>query len=72
MFLSSLCLVPFVVGAAVAVQTVMYVAPGPSVQLDDGTFIGTSDGVVDRFLGIPFGKPPYAVLFSGVCIAPHS
>ncbi|PIL35136.1 hypothetical protein GSI_02925 [Ganoderma sinense ZZ0214-1] len=56
MFFRSLCLVPFVVGAAVAVPTVKRAAP--SIQLDDGTFIGTSDGTVDRFLGIPFGKPP--------------
>lgn len=31
----------------------------PTVQLDNGTFLGISDGLVSRFLGIPFGKAPY-------------
>ncbi|KAI0754515.1 carotenoid ester lipase precursor [Daedaleopsis nitida] len=30
----------------------------PTVQLDNGTFIGISDGDVNKFLGIPFGKAP--------------
>lgn len=30
----------------------------PLVQLDEGTFVGTLDGNVNTFLGIPFAKPP--------------
>ncbi|TFK27680.1 carotenoid ester lipase precursor [Coprinopsis marcescibilis] len=30
----------------------------PTVILDNGTFIGTTDGVSSRFLGIPFARPP--------------
>ncbi|OCH90088.1 carotenoid ester lipase precursor [Obba rivulosa] len=33
------------------------VAP-PTVVLDNGTFIGEQNGTTDRFLGIPFAKPP--------------
>ncbi|KAI0704351.1 carotenoid ester lipase precursor [Cytidiella melzeri] len=31
---------------------------GAQVQLDQGTFIGIHNGSTDRFLGIPFAKPP--------------
>ena len=68
MFFRPLCLVPFAIGAAVAVPAAKRGVP--SIRLDDGTFIGTSDGIVDRFLGIPFGKPPW-VIFSLDVIA-HS
>ncbi|OCH90086.1 carotenoid ester lipase precursor [Obba rivulosa] len=34
----------------------------PTVRLDDGTFIGATDGVTDSFLGIPFVKPPIGPL----------
>ncbi|KAM5540838.1 hypothetical protein V8D89_005482 [Ganoderma adspersum] len=30
----------------------------PNVQLDNGTFVGISDGTVDKYLGIPYVKPP--------------
>lgn len=30
----------------------------PAVTLDDGTFIGVADGQVNKWLGIPFAKPP--------------
>lgn len=30
----------------------------PTVTLDEGTVIGTSDGFLDQFLGIPFAQPP--------------
>ncbi|KAI0075529.1 carotenoid ester lipase precursor [Panus rudis PR-1116 ss-1] len=30
----------------------------PTVTLDNGTFAGITDGVVDHFLGIAFAKPP--------------
>ncbi|PPQ85181.1 hypothetical protein CVT25_004188 [Psilocybe cyanescens] len=33
-------------------------ATGPTVQLDSGTFTGVNDGLVQKFLGIPFAKPP--------------
>ncbi|KAL0959302.1 hypothetical protein HGRIS_014566 [Hohenbuehelia grisea] len=33
-------------------------APDPTVQLDSGTFTGRKLGRTDRFLGIPFAKPP--------------
>ncbi|KAG8896432.1 hypothetical protein FRC01_011823, partial [Tulasnella sp. 417] len=29
-----------------------------SIQLDQGQFVGSSDGVVNRFLAIPFALPP--------------
>lgn len=40
----------------------------PTVTLDNGTFVGTTEGVVDKFLGIPFGKPPcvLAYLFTDI------
>lgn len=31
----------------------------PTVQLDSGTFTGTLSGSTDRFLGVPYAKPPY-------------
>ncbi|KAI0791004.1 carotenoid ester lipase precursor [Abortiporus biennis] len=30
----------------------------PSITLDNGTFEGTTDGVSNRYLGIPFARPP--------------
>ncbi|EMD39520.1 hypothetical protein CERSUDRAFT_111844 [Gelatoporia subvermispora B] len=30
----------------------------PTVDLDNGTFIGTTDGVSNKYLGIPFALPP--------------
>ena len=30
-----------------------------TVKLDQATVIGTSDGVVTQFLGIPFAQAPY-------------
>ena len=35
------------------------VAAAPTIQLDRGTFVGSSTGTVDKFLGIPFALPPY-------------
>ena len=32
--------------------------PPPTVTLDNGTFVGVSQGFADMFLGIPFAKPP--------------
>ncbi|KAI0075535.1 alpha/beta-hydrolase [Panus rudis PR-1116 ss-1] len=33
-------------------------SPPPTVTLDKGSFEGTTDAVVDKFLGIPCAKPP--------------
>ncbi|KDQ62130.1 hypothetical protein JAAARDRAFT_203342 [Jaapia argillacea MUCL 33604] len=33
-------------------------ATGPTVTLDNATFIGVSAGTVSKFLGIPFAQPP--------------
>ncbi|TBU30164.1 carotenoid ester lipase [Dichomitus squalens] len=30
----------------------------PTIQLDEGTFFGVSNGVTNSFLGIPFAQPP--------------
>ncbi|TBU41183.1 alpha/beta-hydrolase [Dichomitus squalens] len=54
---SSLLPVALVTGAALAGHHVKSTTP-PIVQLDRGSFVGTSDGTVDSFLGIPFAKPP--------------
>ncbi|KAH9060191.1 carotenoid ester lipase precursor [Lactarius vividus] len=35
---------------------------GPTVTLDRGKFLGTTTGGVNKFLGIPFAKPPVADL----------
>ncbi|EJF60948.1 carotenoid ester lipase precursor [Dichomitus squalens LYAD-421 SS1] len=56
MFVRRSCLLAALVGAALAVP--MTKRASPSIQLDEGTFVGTSDGVVDKYLGIPFAKPP--------------
>lgn len=31
---------------------------GPTVQLDDGIFVGLNSGPVNQFLGVPFARPP--------------
>lgn len=34
-------------------------APSPTkVSLDKGTFVGTTDGSVNKYLGIPYAQPP--------------
>ena len=43
------------VAAAVAAPT----SSNPTVTLDKGVFTGTTDGTTNKFLGIPFAKPPY-------------
>ena len=30
----------------------------PTVTLDEGVFYGESEGNINKFLGIPFAKPP--------------
>ncbi|KAI0694774.1 carotenoid ester lipase precursor [Earliella scabrosa] len=58
MFVRSLCLLPFLVRAALAVPTDPAKRAPPTVQLDQGTFVGSSDGTTSKFLGIPYGKAP--------------
>ncbi|KAI0787378.1 carotenoid ester lipase precursor [Fomes fomentarius] len=53
-----LCLLPFLAGSALAVPKDPQKRAPPAVQLDQGTFVGTSDGTTNKFLGIPFGKAP--------------
>lgn len=36
-----------------------YALSSPHITLDNGTFIGSSNGSVDAFRGIPFAEPPY-------------
>jgi hypothetical protein len=31
---------------------------GTQIRLDEGTFVGIQNGSINRFLGIPFAKPP--------------
>ncbi|OCH92843.1 alpha/beta-hydrolase [Obba rivulosa] len=45
-------------GNAYATPSLKSVRDPPAVVLDNGTFIGVHDGVVDRYLGIPFALPP--------------
>ena len=47
----------FGVGLTTAVSTAR--ATGPTVQLDNATFVGATVGSVSRFLGIPFAQPPW-------------
>ncbi|GJE92631.1 carotenoid ester lipase precursor [Phanerochaete sordida] len=35
-----------------------FAADPPTVRLDDATFIGVPNGLTNKFLGIPFAKPP--------------
>ena len=57
MFVRALRLLPFVAGTVFAAPTANRASP--TIQLDQGTFVGTSDGVTNKFLGIPFGQAPY-------------
>ncbi|KAI0787376.1 carotenoid ester lipase precursor [Fomes fomentarius] len=59
MLVRLLCLLPLLTGStALAVPTDPHKRAPPAVQLDQGTFVGTSDGTTNKFLGIPFGKAP--------------
>ncbi|KAI0029235.1 Alpha/Beta hydrolase protein [Vararia minispora EC-137] len=41
-----------------AVPAVIPRATAPSIKLDNGTFVGATSGNVNKWLGIPFAKPP--------------
>ena len=56
MFAHFLCLLSTFICAASAFPLTPRGAP--TVQLDQGTFIGTTDGTTNKFLGIPFAQPP--------------
>ena len=53
----SLHIIPTLLSGYVALVAAISKA-GPSVTLDNGTFVGTLDGTANKFLGIPFAKPP--------------
>ncbi|OSC98005.1 carotenoid ester lipase precursor [Trametes coccinea BRFM310] len=56
MLVHTLCLLSVLVSSVRAAPLAPRAAP--TVQLDQGTFIGTSDGKTNKFLGIPFAKAP--------------
>jgi acetylcholinesterase len=61
MFTLSLAIAICVVTLAVNIPTLTLAAAafiGPQVELDKGTFVGVGNGSINRFLGIPFAKPP--------------
>ncbi|KAI9066037.1 carotenoid ester lipase precursor [Trametes sanguinea] len=56
MLARTLCLLSVLVSAVLAAPLAPRAAP--TVQLDQGTFIGASDGKTNKFMGIPFAKAP--------------
>ena len=58
---SLLSLLSLFAGAALGLPLEVEKRASPSIQLDQGTFVGSSDGTTNRFLGIPFGKAPYVI-----------
>ncbi|KAM5540835.1 hypothetical protein V8D89_005479 [Ganoderma adspersum] len=55
---SSLSLLSLFAGAALGLPLEVEKRASPSILLDKGTFVGSSDGTTNRFLGIPYGKAP--------------
>ena len=56
---SSLSLLSLFAGAALGLPLEVEKRASPSILLDKGTFVGSSDGTTSQFLGIPYGKAPY-------------
>ncbi|KAH9935220.1 carotenoid ester lipase precursor [Epithele typhae] len=54
----SFCLLPLLAVVALAAPAALDKRASPAVTLDDATFIGKADGKLNKFLSIPFGKPP--------------
>src|SRR5947209_1153221 len=48
--------------AAACLMSRKVVASSPTVQIQNGTLIGSSSGGVDSFKGIPFAQPPVGSL----------
>ncbi|KAI0084373.1 carotenoid ester lipase precursor [Irpex rosettiformis] len=48
----------WIAAAATLCYTPVFAANNPQVQLDQGVFTGINNGTTNRFLGIPFAKPP--------------
>lgn len=67
MFVRSLYLFPLLAGLALAAP--LEERAPPTIQLDQGTFVGTTDGTTTKFLGIPFAKAPsvFAVVLCPPC-----
>ena len=59
---SSLLLATSIINDSLASPAVRGRDSSPTVQLDNGTFVGISEGNVNKFLGITFAKPPYVPL----------
>ncbi|EMD39510.1 hypothetical protein CERSUDRAFT_80903 [Gelatoporia subvermispora B] len=58
MFLSPYALLAFTASFAYAAPSIVNPAVPPVVVLDNATFIGSTNGTVSKFLGIPFAEPP--------------
>lgn len=56
------------IGLAFQTFLVFALPSDPKIILDSGTFTGSTDGLTHRFLGIPFAKPPYVLIF---CFGPN-
>lgn len=56
------CLLLTFVASAIAAPLLGNTAAGPVVTINNGTVIGSSDGIVDSFKGIPFALPPTGTL----------
>ena len=50
-----------VFAACYLLAAIAHAASPPVVHLDNGTFIGGTDGIADSFLGIKFADAPYVL-----------
>ena len=44
--------------ASLATPMIPFLAPAPTIRLDDATFSGFTSDKTEQFLGIPFAYPP--------------